>query len=309
MRIGIYRGDASSGPIDKLIDAARDAATAGFASFWIPQTMGMDAMTALAVVGREVPDLELGIAVVPTFPRHPIVMAQQALTTQSIAGGRLTLGIGLSHRPIIEGSYGYPFDRPLRHMREYLDALVPLLHEGTVNVSGETITARIGLDVRGSSPVRVLVAALGPLMLELAGARADGTVTWMTGPVTLRDHVIPTIVAAAAAAGRPAPIVGAGFPVCVTDDVAAARANAAETFAIYATLPSYRAMLDREGATGPGDVAIVGDEAAVAAQIDALGGLGVTDLVASVFGSVEERNRTYAFLGDLLAGSSGAASA
>lgn len=301
MRIGIYRGDASSGPIDKLVAAARDAAGAGYASFWIPQTMGMDAMTALAVVGREVPDLELGIAVVPTFPRHPIVMAQQALTTQSITGGRLTLGIGLSHRPIIEGSYGYPFERPLRHMREYLDALVPLLRDGAVNVSGETITARIGLDVRGSSPVRVLVAALGPQMLELAGAQADGTVTWMTGPVTLRDHVIPVITAAAGAAGRPAPIVGAGFPVCVTDDVDAARANAAETFAIYATLPSYRAMLDREGAAGPGDVAIVGDEAAVRAQIDALGATGVTDLVASVFGTAEERDRTYAFLRDLLA--------
>lgn len=303
MRIGIYRGDASSGPIDKLIDAARNAAAAGFASFWIPQTMGMDAMTALAVVGREVPDLELGIAVVPTFPRHPIVMAQQALTTQSITGGRLTLGIGLSHRPIIEGSYGYPFERPLRHMREYLDALVPLLRDGAVNVSGETITARIGLDVRGASPVRVLIAALGPQMLELAGARADGTVTWMTGPVTLRDHVIPTIAAAAATADRPAPIVGAGFPLCITDDVDAARANAAETFAIYGTLPSYRAMLDREGAAGPGDVAIVGDEATARAALDALGALGVTDLVASVFGSAEERDRTYAFLGDLLAGS------
>ena len=300
MRIGIYRGDASSGPVDKLIGAARDAASAGYTSFWLPQVMGMDAMTALAVMGHEVPDIELGIAVVPTFPRHPIVMAQQALTTQAIIGGRLTLGIGLSHQPIIEGSYGYSFEKPVRHMREYLDALLPLVRDSTVSFAGETVTARIGLDVRGASPVRVVLAALGPKMLELAGGRADGTVTWMTGPATLADHVIPTITAAAQAAGRPAPMIGAGFPVCVTDDVDAARANAAQTFAIYGTLPSYRAMLDREGAEGPGDVAIVGDEDAVAAQIAALGDLGVTDLVASIFGSKDERDRTYAFLSTLL---------
>ena len=149
-------------------------------------------------------------------------------------------------------------------------------------------------------PVRVVLAALGPKMLELAGGRADGTVTWMTGPATLADHVIPTITAAARAAGRPAPMIGAGFPVCVTDDVDAARVNAAQTFAIYGTLPSYRAMLDREGAEGPGDVAIVGDEDAVAAQVAALGDLGVTDLVASIFGSKDERDRTYAFLSTLL---------
>jgi len=300
VRIGIYRGDASSGPVDKLIGAARDAASAGYTSFWLPQVMGMDAMTALAVMGHEVPDIELGIAVVPTFPRHPIVMAQQALTTQAIIGGRLTLGIGLSHQPIIEGSYGYSFEKPVRHMREYLDALLPLVRDSTVSFAGETVTARIGLDVRGASPVRVVLAALGPKMLELAGGRADGTVTWMTGPATLADHVIPTITAAAQAAGRPAPMIGAGFPVCVTDDVDAARANAAQTFAIYGTLPSYRAMLDREGAEGPGDVAIVGDEDAVAAQIAALGDLGVTDLVASIFGSKDERDRTYAFLSTLL---------
>ena len=300
MRIGIYRGDASSGPIDKVVGAARDAADAGYASFWLPQTMGMDAMTALAVVGREIPSIDLGIAVVPTYPRHPIVMAQQALTTQAVTGGRLTLGIGLSHQPIIEQSYGYPFDKPVRHMREYLSALLPLVREGSVSFEGETLTARIGLDVRGASPVRVVLAALGPKMLELAGGMADGTVTWMTGPATLADHVVPTITAAARAAGRPAPMVGAGFPVCVTDDVDAARANAATTFAIYGTLPSYRAMLDREGAEGPADVAIVGDEATVRDRIAELGGIGVTDLVASIFGSKDERDRTYAFLSTLL---------
>jgi 5,10-methylenetetrahydromethanopterin reductase len=300
MRIGLYRGDTASGPVEKILDAARDAASAGYASFWLPQTMGMDAMAALAVVGREVPDIELGTAVVPTYPRHPVVMAQQALTAQSITGGRFILGIGLSHQPLIEGSFGYSFEKPIRHMREYLDALLPLVREGSVQVAGETITARATVDVRGSSPVRVLLAALGPQMLQLAGARADGTVTWMCGPSTLEQHVVPTISAAAADAGREPPIIGAGFPVCVTDDPDAARAAAATTFAIYGSLPSYQAMLAREGAEGPADVAIVGDEAAVSAQLEQLRAIGVTDFVASVFGSADDRARTYAYLASLL---------
>jgi F420-dependent oxidoreductase-like protein len=300
MKIGLYRGDTASGPIDKILGAARDAATAGYASFWLPQTMGMDAMAALAVVGREVPDIELGTAVVPTYPRHPVVMAQQALTAQSITGGRFILGIGLSHQPLIEGSFGYSFDKPIRHMREYLDALLPLVREGAVQVAGETITARATVDVRGWSPVQVLLAALGPQMLQLAGARADGTVTWMCGPSTLEQHVVPTLTAAAADAGREPPIIGSGFPVCVTDEPDAARVAAANTFAIYGQLPSYRAMLAREGADGPADVAIVGDEAAVSAQLERLRVLGVTDFVASVFGTADDRARTYAYLASLL---------
>jgi F420-dependent oxidoreductase-like protein len=260
----------------------------------------MDAMAALAVVGREVPDIELGTAVVPTYPRHPVVMAQQALTTQSITGGRFILGIGLSHQPLIEGSFGYSFDKPIRHMREYLDALLPLVREGSVQVAGETITARATVDVRGSSPVRVVLAALGPQMLALAGARADGTVTWMCGPSTLEQHVVPTITVAAEEAGREAPMIGAGFPICVTSDPDGARITAASTFAIYGSLPSYQAMLAREGADGPADVAIVGDEAAVTAQLDELRAIGVTDFVASVFGSTDDRARTYAYLASIL---------
>lgn len=303
MRIGIYRGDASSGPVDKLIGAARDAAAQGFTSFWLPQTTGMDALTALAIIGWEVPELDLGVAVVPTYPRHPIVMAQQALTTQAITRGRLTLGIGVSHQPIVERGYGMSFQRPARHMREYLDALLPLVREGAVDVVGQTLTARIDLDVRGASPVRVLLAALGPRMLELAGGLADGTITWMAGPRTLATHVVPRLRAAAEAAGRPVPVVGAGFPVCVTDDPGAARANAARVYAVYGTLPSYRAMLDREGVGGPGDVAIVGDEARVAEQLEALRAIGVTELVASIFGAPEDRARTYAFLSTVGEGS------
>jgi 5,10-methylenetetrahydromethanopterin reductase len=279
MRIGMYRGDAMAGPIESLIDAARETDDAGFASLWLAEAMGMDAMTALAVVGREVPRIELGIAVVPTYPRHPIVMAQQALTTQSITGGRFVLGIGVSHPPIIENAYGYPFERPARHMREYLDALLPLVRDGRVDAEGETITARMTLNVRDASPVRVVV--------------------FMTGSATLANHVVPRIRGAAESAGRPDPMIGAAYSVCVTDDADAARAAIDKRYEMIAALPSYRAMLEREGATRAADVHLVGDEASVRDQVEMLDELGVTDLVASIVGSPEERDRTRALLATL----------
>jgi F420-dependent oxidoreductase-like protein len=300
MRIGIFAGYTANGPIDTTVAAARAAADDGFATFWLPQIFGMEALIALAVVGREVPGIELGTAVVPTYPRHPVTLAQEALTTQAISGGRLVLGIGLSHQPVIEGMFGLSFDRPLRHMREYLDVLVPLLREGSVSVAGETITGRAALDVKGATPPPVLLAALGPKMLELAGSVVDGTVTWMTGPATIEAHVVPVITAAAEAADRASPRVGVGLPVCVTGDIDGARERASALFEIYGTLPSYRAMLDREGAAGPADVALVGDEETVRAQVERLESIGATEFVANIFGSTEERDRTRGFLQSLL---------
>ena len=300
MRIGIFGGDTANGPIDTIIDAARATAEDGFASFWLPQIFGMDALTALAVAGREVPGIELGTAVVPTYPRHPAMLAAQALTTQAAIGGRLALGIGLSHQLVIESMFGMSFEKPARHMREYLEILMPLVLTGSVSYAGQTLTGHVGLDVKGATPFPVLVAALGTKMLELAGTVADGTVTWMTGPATIESHIVPTITAAAASAGRPAPRIGVGLPVCVTDDEAAARERAASLFEIYGTLPSYRAMLDKEGAAGPSNVAIVGDEAAVQAQVERLEAVGTTDFVANVFGSSDERRRTRDLLRSLI---------
>ncbi len=300
MRIGIFGGDTADGPISSIVDAARSAADAGFASFWLPQIFGVDALTALAVVGRDVPRIELGTAVVPTFPRHPIVLAQQALTTQAAIGGRLALGIGLSHQLVIEGMFGLSFEKPVRHMREYLDILVPIIHSGSVSVSGETLTARAGINVKDASPCPILLAALGTKMLELAGSVADGTLTWMTGPATIESHIVPTITATAARANRPAPRVGVALPVCLTDDVDAALERAARTFEIYGSLPSYRAMLDREGATGPADVAVVGNEADIRRHLERLDSGGATEFVANVFGSRDERARTTALLQSLL---------
>jgi F420-dependent oxidoreductase-like protein len=258
----------------------------------MPQIFGLDALTALAVAGAEVPGIELGTAVIPTYPRHPMMLAAQALTTQSAIGNRLVLGIGLSHQVVIESMFGYSFDKPGRHMSEYLSILLPLLHERSVQYRGETLKAAGSITIGDVAAPPVLLAALAPRMLKMAGALADGTITWMTGPSTVADHIVPSITKAAADAGRPQPRVAVGLPVCVTTDVDAARQRAAKAFQIYGQLPSYRAMLDREGAEGPADVAIVGDEDSVAAQIAQLGQIGATDFMAAPFGSQEERDRT-----------------
>ncbi|HEY2505954.1 MAG TPA: LLM class F420-dependent oxidoreductase [Streptosporangiaceae bacterium] len=298
MRIGIMLAE-TSGPdaLDKLTDQVRVAADDGFNSAWLSNIFGLEALTSLAVAGRGVPGIELGTAVVPTYPRHPAVLAQQALTADLALGGRLALGIGLSHQIVIQDMYGYSFERPARHMREYLAVLLPLLSGEPAGFDGDTVRAHIGLSVpRSRTKMPVLLAALAPQMLRLAGQQADGTVLWMTGPATVRDYVVPAITEAATAAGRPSPRVVCALPVCVTADPAAARARANEVLSIYGQLPSYRAMLDREGAAGPGDVAIVGDEDAVAAQIGALEAAGVTDFVAAEYSAGDERERTRACL-------------
>jgi 5,10-methylenetetrahydromethanopterin reductase len=287
----------------KLTDQLRRAADDGFASVWMSNIFGLEALTSLAVAGSQVPGIELGTAVVPTYPRHPAVLAQQALTAALAVGpGRLMLGIGLSHKIVIENMYGYSFDKPVRHVREYLSVLLPLLDGTAVNVDGSTLSAHIGLSTPRVGRVPVLLAALAPQMLKLAGEQTDGTVLWMTGPATVRDHVVPAISAAASAMGRPTPRVVCILPVCVTSDPAAARASAENEFAIYAQLPSYRAMLDKEGAAGPGEVAIVGDEDEVAAQILALADVGVTDFVAAEFARGEDRERTRSLLKVIIAG-------
>jgi 5,10-methylenetetrahydromethanopterin reductase len=305
MRIGISAAERGGDQaLVKLADQLRRAADDGFASVWLSNIFGLEALTALAVAGSQVPGIEVGTAVVPTYPRHPAVLAQQALTTALAVGpGRLQLGIGLSHKIVIEDMYGYSFDKPARHMREYLSVLLPLLDGTAVSVDGSTLSAHIGLTVPRPARVPVLLAAMAPRMLALAGERADGTVLWMTGPATVRGYVVPAITAAASAAGRPSPRIVCTLPVCVTSDPDAARANAEKELAIYGQLPSYRAMLDREGAAGPGDVAIVGDEDAVAAQIAALADAGVTDFVAAETARGEERDRTRSLLKTVAAAS------
>lgn len=299
MKIGIGIGITGSEGLPEVIRQIQRAEESGFDAAWLPNIFGLDAVTTLALAGRETSRIELGTFVVPTYPRHPMALAQQALTAAAAAGGRFTLGIGLSHRVVIEGMFGLDYSKPVRHMREYLSVLAPLLEGKPVQFRGEEYRVQGQLTVPGAGRVPVIVAALGPQMLKVAGRLADGTATWMGGPAYLRETAIPAIRAAAAEAGRPAPRVVSGFPVAVTGDAAAARASAAKVFAVYGTLPSYRAVLDVEGAAGPADVAIVGSENDVAEQLRALAAAGVTDFNASPFpveGDPAAIGRTIEFL-------------
>jgi F420-dependent oxidoreductase-like protein len=297
MRVGMFSLTANDGSIDEVVAEAAAAEADGFASFWVPQIFGHDALTVLAVIAREVPRLELGTSVVPTYPRHPLVLAQQALTVQAVSDGRLCLGIGLSHQLVIESMLGMSYDKPLRHLREYLAVLGPLSRGEPVTYAGETIRTQAALTVKGSSPFPIVVAALGPQMLKLAGTQTDGTLTWCVGPETLAGFTVPTITAAAQEAERPAPRVIAALPVCVTDDPDGTRDRVATALTIYGQLPSYRKMLDQEGVEGPADLALLGSEAEVGEQIAHLDEIGVTDFAAvDVARNPDERERTRAVL-------------
>lgn len=305
MRIGLMLGDIVGGgsPLEQAQQAVQ-AEQEGYDTAWFGQVMGVDAMTVIAIAGTLTSRIEIGTGVVPTFPRHPFVMAQQAMTVQSATRNRFVLGIGLSHQVVIESMWGLSYERPARHMREYLSVLLPLVREGRVTFNGDVYRVNAGLQVPGAQPVPVLIAALAPRMLRLAGSIADGTVTWMAGIRTVASHVVPKINAAASEAGRPRPRIAVGLPVCVHDDVVAARDAAGKVFRVYGSLPSYRRMLDKEGAEGPADVAIVGDEAAVERQIREVASAGASDFVAPMFATgddpAESLARTRALLRSLV---------
>ncbi len=288
MELGIFKFAET---VDSLVDEARLAHEQGFGHFFTPQIFGLDALTALAVVAREVPEIVLGTGVVAVYRQHPMTLAQQALTVSQVGDGRLMLGVGLSHQIVVEGMWGLSFEKPLRHMREYLDGLMPLLNGEAANAEGEAVVTRGGLEIEAPRP-QVVLAALGPKMLELAGQVADGTVTWMVGPRTLESHIVPTISASAEAAGRPAPQIVVSLPICVTKEPDAARARAAGEFVMYGQLPSYRAMLDLEGAEGPEHVALIGSAAHVEEQLAELDSAGATLFVANEYGNRAEREAT-----------------
>jgi F420-dependent oxidoreductase-like protein len=227
-----------------------------------------------------------------------MMLAAQALTTNAAVSGRLVLGIGLSHKLVIDDMLGMSYDKPAVHMKDYLSILNPLLKDRAVSYAGTTMRTQAGLQIgpeQAPAPP-VLIAAMADHMLRLAGSMADGTILWMTGPATVESHIVPLVAKAAAAAGRQAPRVVVGLPIRLTNDPDGARAQANNDFAIYGQLPSYRAMLDREGAASPGDIALVGDEAALLAGLARVRDAGATDFEAAPFGTAEENERTMAFL-------------
>ena len=263
---------------------AAQAEADGFASGWtVHFSRGVDALSTLLAAGLATTGLELGVGVVPVHPRHPAALAQQAATVGALVGGRLVLGVGVSHRPVVEGMHGLAYQRPVAYLREYLEVLVPLLEHGSATVDGAFFRVHVEITVPGSARVPVLVGALGDAMVRLAGSHGDGAVTWLAGPRALETRIGPGLRGAAAAHGRPAPRLVAALPVAVSGDVAAARSAAASVFARYAGLPNYQRLFARDGVAGPADVAVVGDERAVERSLRSLAAAGVTDLWPVVF--------------------------
>jgi len=310
MRIGINGSSlvAVGAPAAAIVEHAAAAEADGFSSYWLAQLTAPDALTVLALVGQATSTLELGTAVVPTWTRHPLMLAGQARTTQDATGGRLTLGIGLAHKSSVEESLKIPFARPARHMDEYLSVLLPALHDGRVSFEGDIWSGEV--DAVGGPPVdapSVMLAAMGPRMLELAGSRTDGTILWLSGPRAIEAQIRPPLAAAAEAAGRSAPRIVASVPVCVTDRPDEVRAFVATVLEGYNDLPSYRGVMDTEGAGGPADVSLVGDEATVRAGLEAFAAAGATDFAAVEIGlDADESARTRALLVDVARAASAA---
>ncbi|MEU8822391.1 TIGR03564 family F420-dependent LLM class oxidoreductase [Streptomyces sp. NPDC048636] len=303
--IALPAGDDHTGNlVTELMDQVREAAAAGIGAVWFAQRQDVDALTLAALAGQAVPGIRTGTSVVPIYPRHPVTLAAQARTAQAASAGRFQLGLGLSGKTFVEQSFGVRFDRPIRHLREYLTVLGGLLRDGAADFEGETLRARTvfgPVTVAGAAVPPVLVAAMGPQALRATGELADGTVPFLAAPRALAEYIVPTIGAAARAAGRPAPRVVAMVPALVTADVAAVRRRAREQFAFYEGIPSHRDILDRAGVERAGELMVIGDEETVAAGLRRYTEAGATELIVSQtgMGTDEERGRTWRLLGEL----------
>lgn len=279
--IGPERGD-SARKVARMIDDVRWAEDAGLDTAWVPQVPSdFDALLAIALMGAQTTRIELGTAVVPLQAQHPIALARQALSAHAAAGGRLALGVGPSHHWIVRDMLGIPYERPAGFTRDYLDVLdVALRGPGAVDVENETFSVHNPLEIGPVAPLQVLVAALGPVMLAVAGERTDGTVLWMADERAVADHVVPRITKAAEAAGRQAPRIVAGIPVCLcrTSEVDAARERANRILGEAEISPNYQRLLGYGDAKDVGDLCAAGDEAAIAARFRRFADAGVTDL-------------------------------
>ncbi len=281
------------------LEAIRQLEADGFAGAFLP-SVGHDAMTVLALAASETSAIELGTYVIPTYTRHPVAMAQQALATNAAAGGRFTLGLGLSHEVVIRDSWGLDFVNVVRHMREYLEVLQPLMRGEQVDYEGEQFRVHAKLELPDGETPSIVVAALGPQMLRLTGRLADGTALWLAGPKWIEDVVIPQLGGGARDAGKPDPRIIAGAPISITADPDAARERIARAYAMYNTLPSYQRVISGSGADDPAGVSIVGSEEQVEMELCRWRDLGVTDFYAAFEGAnAEERRRAREFIASL----------
>ncbi|MFF1303677.1 LLM class F420-dependent oxidoreductase [Streptomyces sp. NPDC058307] len=293
--------------IDATVQLAREAHEAGLRSVWFGQTFGYDSPSLAAVVGREVPGLQVGTSAIPVFGRHPLIVASQALTAQAATGGRYHLGLALGTKHLTETGFGIPYERPIARLREFLTALRPLVETGSADFHGELLTATTPLPatVPGAEPpVPILVAAMAPQALRVSGELADGILPLLAGPRALAEHIVPAVTAAAESAGRPAPRIVAFVPGVVTADVEGVRRAATETLAFYEQFPSYQRVLGLSGATRAADVAVIGDEETVAAEVRRYRDAGATEVVftATDLGGEEDQRRTWKLLGELADG-------
>ncbi|OLT38067.1 LLM class F420-dependent oxidoreductase [Actinomadura sp. CNU-125] len=285
MRVGVMigpeRGDSSK-KVGRMIDDVLWAEEAGLDTAWIPQVpTDFDALIAVSLMGARTRRIELGTAVVPLQAQHPIALARQALSAQAATGGRLTLGVGPSHHWIVRDMLGLPYEKPAAYTRDYLDVLDAALRgPGDVDVENDSFTVHNPLGIGPVARMPVMVAALGPVMLKIAGERADGTVLWMADERAVADHVAPRITKAAQEAGRPAPRIVAGIPVCLCrpSEVDAARERANRILGEAEISPNYQRLLDTGEAKDVGDLCAAGDEEAIAARFRRFRDAGVTDL-------------------------------
>jgi F420-dependent oxidoreductase-like protein len=285
VRIGVMVGPERgryATKVERLRADARWAEESGFTTMWVPQIPDeFDALTAATLMGLETSRIEIGTAVVPIQPRHPIALAQQALSTQAVLGGRLALGLGVSHHWVIEDMLGLAYAKPAATMNAYLDVLAPALAgPGTVDVENEQFRVHNPLAITDIAPTPVLLAALGPVMLRIAGERTDGTILWLADERAIGEHIAPTITRAAEGAGRAAPRVVAGIPVCVCadDEVDTAIERANRVLSEAEISPNYQKLLDRGDAKSVGDLLAAGSEAADARRLRSFADAGVTDL-------------------------------
>ncbi|MFJ1576675.1 LLM class F420-dependent oxidoreductase [Streptomyces sp. NPDC088182] len=290
--------------IDATVRLAQEAATAGLRSAWFGQTLGADSPQLAAIVGREVPGLQVGTSAIPVFGRHPLTVSSQALTAQAATHGRYHLGLALGSKLVAEGAFGIPFERPVARLREFLTALRQLTETGTAEFRGELLTANTPLPARvpgAEAGVPLLVAAMGPQALRASGELADGILPYLAGPRALAEHIVPAVTAAAEAAGRPAPRIVALVYGVVTDDVDAVRVKATEQLAFYEQIPSYARVIELSGGERAADVAVIGDEATVAAEVQRYRDAGATEVVfaGTDIAGEADRRRTWALLGDL----------
>ncbi|SCD27151.1 F420-dependent oxidoreductase, MSMEG_4879 family [Streptomyces sp. BpilaLS-43] len=301
--VALHAIDADN-QIDATVRLAHEASAAGLRSAWFGQTFGADSPQLAAIVGREVPGLQVGTSAIPVFGRHPLVVSSQAQTAQAATHGRYHLGLALGTKLLTEGGFGIPFERPVARLREFLTALRQLTETGTADFHGELLTAHTPVPARvpgAEAGVPLLVAAMGPQALRASGELADGILPYLAGPRALAEHIVPAVTAAAQAAGRPAPRIVALVPGVVTDDVDAVREKVTEQLAFYEQIPSYARVIELSGGRRAADVAVIGDERRIADEVRRYRDAGATEVVFSgteVAGDADRR-RTWDVLGAL----------